>query len=113
MRTQIAFCSACDRDVQIALPDEPLSDGQANVADPETVCLEIGPKCTGHLCPIGAQPPSVMKVRLVKQGTDLRLQPYVRGWCEGCTSESDFVVIDKQYATCPACGHTVSRDALA
>ncbi len=113
MRTQTAFCSACDRDVQILLPDEPVWDGQANVADPEIVCLEIGAKCTGHLCPVGAQPPAVMKARLVRSGMELRLQPYVRGYCEGCSGESDFVVIDPQYATCPACGHTVSRDTLA
>ena len=113
MKTQTAFCSACDRDVQIALPDEPVWEGQANLADPEIVCLEIGEKCTGHLCPVGAQPASVMKARLVRSGMELRLQPYVRGWCDGCGAESELVVIDKQYATCPTCGHTTARATLA
>lgn len=113
MNTRIAYCSACDRDVRIALPDEPLFDGQANVADPEIVCLEIGESCTGGLCPIGAQPATVMKARLVKSGMEYRIQPLVRSYCEGCSGESDFVVIDPQYAVCPSCGHTVARNTLS
>ncbi len=113
MNTHIAYCSACDRDVRIALPDEPVFDGQANLADPEIVCLEIGEGCTGHLCPIGAQPPAVMKVRLVKSGLGLRLQPFVRGYCEACSGDAHFVVIDTEHATCSTCGHTVPRATLA
>lgn len=113
MKTHIAYCSACDRDVRIALPEEPLFDGQANLADPEVVCLEIGESCTGALCPVGAQPPVVMKARLVKSGLGLRVQPFIRSYCEGCSGESDFVLIDRQYATCPNCGHTVARATLS
>lgn len=113
MKTHIAYCSACDHDVRIALPDEPLFDGHANLVDPEIVCLEIGESCTGNMCPIGAQPATVMKARLVKSGMELRLQPVVRAYCEGCSAESDLVVIDKLYATCPNCGHTVSRETLS
>ncbi len=112
MRTQIAYCSACDHDVRIALPEEPMFDGHANLVDPEIVCLEIGESCTGHMCPIGAQPSTVMKARLVKSGMKLAFQPIVCAYCEGCTGESEFVVIDKQYATCPSCGHTVARTEL-
>lgn len=113
MNTHIAYCSACDRDVRIMLPDEPVFDGQANVADPEIVCLEIGDGCTGSLCPIGAQPPRVMKARLVKSGVSLRLQPFVRAYCEACSGDSDFVLIDREYATCPGCGRTVARNTLS
>lgn len=112
MKTQIAYCSACDHDVRIALPEEPVFDGHANLVDPEIVCLEIGESCTGHMCPIGAQPSTVMKARLVKSGVRLQLQPIVRAFCEQCNEQSEFVVIDKQYATCPTCGHTVARTEL-
>ncbi len=112
MKIQIAYCSACDHDVRIALPDEPVFDGHANLLDPEIVCLEIGESCTGHMCPIGAAPPSVMKARLVRSGAKLQMQPIVRAFCESCNGDSDFVVIDKEYATCPSCGHTVARKEL-
>jgi hypothetical protein len=71
MKTRMAFCSACDRDVRVAFPeDAEFVDGQANIPDPEIVCLEIGARCTGSMCPVAAQPAAVMAARLVRSGLD-------------------------------------------
>lgn len=71
MKTQRAYCSACDRDVMIAFPElSDFVDGQANIRDPEIVCLEIGHRCTGAMCPVAAQPPAVMAARLVRSKLD-------------------------------------------
>ena len=114
MKVQVAFCSACDHDVRIALPDEPVaSDGQANVPDPEIVCLEMGHSCTGALCPVGAQPPSVMAARLVRSGLRPVFQPLIASQCERCGTVTSFALIDPSYATCTQCGITVSRASLA
>ena len=113
MNVQMAYCSACDRDVQIAFPTEPaVADGQANIKDTELLCLEIGHECTGSLCPIGAQPPAVMAVRLIRSGVKPvlhRLQPAL---CEVCGDIEKFALVDAAYATCIACGHTVDRSNL-
>lgn len=114
MKIQVAYCSACDHDVRIALPDEPLAtDGHANVPDPEIVCLEIGSSCTGALCPIGAQPPRVMTARLVRSGLKPVFQPLIASQCERCQTVTSFAVIDPRYVTCTQCGLTVERCSLA
>lgn len=66
MKFRLEYCSACDHDVRIAITEAPMFDGQANIPDPEIVCMEIGHQCTGSLCPVGAQPPAVMAARLVR-----------------------------------------------
>lgn len=113
MEVQMAYCSACDRDVRIAFPTEPtVHDGQANVMDTEVMCLEIGHQCTGALCPIGAQPPAVMAVRLIRNGLKPvmhRLQPAL---CDACGGIEKFALIDATHATCTGCGHTVERSSL-
>ena len=94
MKIQVAYCSACDHDVRIALPDEPLAtDGHANVPDPEIVCLEIGSSCTGALCPIGAQPPRVMAARLIRSGLKPVFQPLIASQCDRCQTVTSFAVI--------------------
>ena len=71
MKTQREFCSACDREVLIAYPEESdYVDGHANIPDPQLVCLEIGERCTGAMCPVAAQPPAVMVHRLERSGLD-------------------------------------------
>jgi hypothetical protein len=63
MKTHWAFCSACDRQVEVAV--RPVG------RDPETgesldalVCLEVGHTCTGALCPITDVPPEEMREAL-------------------------------------------------
>ena len=112
MKVQMAYCSACDRDVRVAFPEEPAHDAQANVPDAEVVCLEIGHQCTGSMCPIGATPPAVMAVRLVRSGLPT-LHPVQMATCDVCGDVEKFALINAQYATCIACGRTVQRSKLA
>lgn len=112
MKTQIAFCSACDRDVHVLVNDEPLHDAQAPVADAEVVCLEIGERCTGNLCPVGAVSSTAMMVRLVRSGLRSVLQPIVKAECEACGRVTDYVIVSGEYATCADCGSTVGREEL-
>lgn len=112
MRAQMAFCSACDRDVRVILTDAPVHDAQAPVADPEIICLEVGERCTGNLCPVGAVPPTVMMVRRVRSGGRAVLQPIVKAECERCGSVTDYCIVAANFATCSECGTTVPRDQL-
>lgn len=114
MEVQMAYCSACDRDVQIAFPTEPsVHDGQANVMDTEVVCLEIGHECTGAMCPIGAQPPAVMAVRLIRNGLKPVMHRLLLARCDSCDSIEKFALIDATHATCTTCARTVDRSSLA
>jgi ribosomal protein S27E len=106
-RTQTAYCSACDRDVQILVTDEADHDAQANIPDAEVVCLEIGDRCTGSLCPVGAISHSAMLARRVKVGVKTVLQPLVKVDCQACGHVTDYFIIDREYATCGECGTTL------
>ena len=112
MKTQLAFCSACDRDVQIIVTDAAEQDAQAPVADPEIVCLEVGERCTGNLCPVAAVSPTAMMVRRVRSGVRSVLQPIVKVDCEDCGEVTDYAIVSPEYATCTQCGSTVGRDTL-
>ena len=113
MRVQMAYCSACDRDVQIAFPTEPVvSDGQANILDTDVVCLEIGHQCTGSMCPVGAQPPAVMAVRLIRSGVKPVMHRMQPAMCAQCGGIEKFALIDATHATCTGCGRTVDRSTL-
>jgi len=109
METRIAYCSACDQDVHIVVTDEPSQDGHANLHDSEIVCLEIGHKCTGHLCPVGATSPVVMAARLVRNGLQSRLHPVVTLDCPTCGVPASFVVLDPLKVSCSECGTTLDR----
>jgi hypothetical protein len=112
MKTQIAYCSACDCDVRILVTDAPLHDAQAPVADADVVCLEIGEQCTGKLCPVGAVSPAAMMVRKVRSGVRSVLPPIVKAACEACGCVTDNYIVSPEYATCGECGGTVSREQL-
>jgi hypothetical protein len=99
MKSQIAFCSACDRDVRIVITQQPSQDGHANLHDSEAVCLEIGETCTGALCPVGAAPPSVM-------------QPVVDAECRICEMVTPHLLVGPTQATCATCGVTSERSPL-
>jgi hypothetical protein len=112
MRPQIAYCSACDKDVHIVITDEPSHDGHANLHDSEVVCLEIGESCTGNLCPIGATSPTVMAARLVRNGLQTIMQPVIQARCAGCGSVTSHIVAEQRHATCAECGTTSARSQL-
>jgi hypothetical protein len=113
MKSESAYCSACDKDVRIVITDEPSHDGHANLHDAEVVCLEIGESCTGSLCPIGAAPPAVMAARLVRNDMKTIVQPVVWATCAACERVTPHFAVGKHDATCAECGVTVARSGAA
>lgn len=76
MRTQKAYCSACDRQVEVVVPEE-LPDGTLPSAhDPsKCICLEFGESCTGSLCPLFEVPTGQMEEnyrKAVKEAREAR-----------------------------------------
>lgn len=71
MRTHKAYCSACDRQVEVVVPED-LPEGTLPTAhDPAScICLEFGESCTGSLCPLFEVPTDQMEEnyrRIVKE----------------------------------------------
>lgn len=112
MKTQLAYCSACDREVRVLLTDAPEQDAQAAIPDAEVVCLEIGRLCTGSMCPIGAVSPSAMMVRRIRVGVRDVVQPMIEAECEACARVTPHFLVDPTYATCGDCGLTTERSKL-
>jgi hypothetical protein len=112
MKTIDAYCSACDQNVRVVLTDMPVQDGSSPIHDCEVVCLEIGERCSGALCPLGAVPPLVMAARLVRNGLHNEVQPIVKGRCDACEIVGDFVIVSKKYAICAQCGTTSDREKI-
>jgi hypothetical protein len=107
MKQQTAYCSACDRDVQVVFTDEAARDAQAPITDAECICLEMGVKCTGAMCPVGAQPPAVMAARLARSGLAPRFAPVQPLPCARCGRPTSHTILDHLHATCTVCGLTV------
>jgi hypothetical protein len=55
MEARVIYCSACDRNVEVVLRQ----DGELA----EAACLDIGERCTGTTCPLGAVPPDEVRAR--------------------------------------------------
>ena len=104
MRSARVFCSACDRQVSVMISEAPRLDGQATLHDDELVCLEIGPRCTGQLCPIGAQAPDAMVARLVRLGLPTDGLRTVRASCPSCGAEAEMALYGTGRAACTVCG---------
>ena len=71
MRTQKAFCSACDRQVEVVVPEDLPEGSLPSAHDPAScICLEFGESCTGSLCPLFEVPTGQMEDnyrRIVKE----------------------------------------------
>jgi hypothetical protein len=71
MKTQKAFCSACDRQVEVVVPDDFPEGTRPSAHDPAgCICLEFGESCTGSLCPLFEVPTGQMEEnykRIVKE----------------------------------------------
>lgn len=106
MKVQKMFCSGCDRDVHVVATDQVL-DAQANVPEPELVCLEIGEWCTGQMCPLGAAEPSAMVTRLIRNGLPLEHLRTTRGYCQACGLENDLALYGRNMAACLVCGTSI------
>ena len=62
MKTQKAFCSACDRQVEVVIPDDLPEGTLPSAHDPSNcICLEFGETCTGSLCPLFEVPTGQME----------------------------------------------------
>jgi hypothetical protein len=109
MWVQKMYCSGCDREVAVLMSNAVDHDAQANVHDPELVCLAVGDSCTGALCPLGAAEPNAMVGRLVRSGLPLDGLSLVRGWCGECERETEVALYGGDKATCTECGLPVHR----
>jgi len=62
MRTQKAYCSACDRQVEVVVPEDLPEGALPSAHDPANcICLEFGESCTGSLCPLFEIPTGQME----------------------------------------------------
>lgn len=68
MKTQHAYCSACDRQVEVMVSEETQeSAGASNSDASKVVCLAYGEQCTGSMCPLFDIPTQQMKESLERQ----------------------------------------------
>lgn len=71
MRTQKAYCSACDRQVEVVVPEDLPEGALPSAHDPANcICLEFGESCTGSLCPLFEVPTGQMEEnyrRIIKE----------------------------------------------
>jgi hypothetical protein len=71
MRTQKAYCSACDRQVEVVVPEDLPEGALPSAHDPAScICLEFGESCTGSLCPLFEVPTGQMEEnyrRIIKE----------------------------------------------
>lgn len=68
METHLAYCSACDREVEVAFkPGFTPEPGKPIPAD-AVICLAHGTTCTGALCPLFGLPPEQMRKNLEASG---------------------------------------------
>jgi len=58
MKHETKHCARIGKPVQLLLAR------QAREVEPEVICLDFGPQCTGGTCPIGKVPSAVMDDRL-------------------------------------------------
>lgn len=73
MRTHKAYCSACDREVEVVVPDELPEGALPSAQDPTAcICLEYGATCTGSLCPLFEVPTEQMEANYLREAARLR-----------------------------------------
>lgn len=64
MDTHWAYCSACDRQVEVTVRPTGEADPTTGQPGEQLVCLEVGHACTGALCPLTDVPPEEMRAAL-------------------------------------------------
>jgi len=98
------FCSACDRPVRVLITEPSTESGQASIHDTEVVCLEIGNRCNGNMCPVSGVEPSAMVARLIRNGLPIASLETVRASCPACDAETEIVLFGDGKAVCSICG---------
>ena len=104
MKSHVMYCSACDRDVRVLITEQPIYPDQAPLRDEEVICLEIGSRCTGNLCPLGAAAPHAMVGRLIRNGVPLDSLSTVEAECPRCDNRAEMVLYGNGRAACSVCG---------
>ena len=61
MDKHLAYCSACDRQVEIVVKPGARTNPATGELEDEVVCLEMGESCTGSMCPMCDVPTVEMK----------------------------------------------------
>jgi hypothetical protein len=73
MKTHKAFCSACDRQVEVVIPEDLPEGTLPSAHDPDKcICLEFGESCTGSLCPLFDIPTGQMEENYKRIVRDIR-----------------------------------------
>jgi len=111
MKNHLLYCSACDREVRVLITGTPLYEDQAPLRDQELICLDIGGRCTGNLCPLGAAAPNAMVGRLIRNGVPLDSFNTATALCPACDNEAEMVLYGNGRAACSICG-TAARWAF-
>lgn len=106
MKSQLLYCGACDRPVRVLITEQVVGETQASITDAELVCLEIGTNCTGRMCPLGADEPSAMVRRIVRNGVPLNTIETVPAYCPTCDRDTDMILYGSGQAGCGVCGTT-------
>ncbi len=52
MDKHLAYCSACDRQVEIVVNRGARTNPTTGEPEDEIICLEMGESCTGSMCPM-------------------------------------------------------------
>ena len=110
MREISIHCPARDQEVRVLVTDHPSYEAQASILDAELLCLEIGDRCTGATCPLGAESPTAMDAHLAKAGLGPPGRARVLGHCGGCDRTTELALSVGGYATCVECGTTRHLD---
>jgi len=67
----MAYCSACDRQVEVVVTEDLPEGSLPSAHDPAScICLEFGESCTGSLCPLFDVPTGQMEEnyrRIIKE----------------------------------------------
>jgi hypothetical protein len=106
MKSHELYCGACDRPVRVLITEAPSAEGQASLEEAEVICLEIGTRCTGGMCPLGAAEPSAMIRRIVRNGIPLDTLETVTGRCPSCEADAEMILYGDGKAGCSVCGST-------
>lgn len=64
MDKHLAYCSACDRQVEVVVNPGARTNPTTGEPEDEVICLELGETCTGSMCPMCDVPTDEMKQSL-------------------------------------------------
>ncbi len=68
MKIQHAYCSACDRQVEVMVSEEAQERAHTPTSGAsKVVCLAYGEQCTGSMCPLFDVPTEQMKESFERQ----------------------------------------------